>query len=221
VATDAAARAAPGIYSAVTGPGDALYGRDTAASLENRAIAAAPTLAGIGSPAAEEGALGVFGGKGAAGEAKAAYPVKMVKTDDTAGGVYSDTMATFYSRDAAGRQSEKYNVYFEPKGNSFEFHFSNDDPMNEAGNAGITNLEPRTAPKVLASVIDAARQHLEEHPEYKTVEIKADNSDPSRVKLYGALARRFSSSVHTEVDSGYTRFVMPRSSIKGLTQQSP
>lgn len=166
--------------------------------------------------------MGIFGGKGvtAADRATAgSYPIKMVKTDDDVGGAYSSQMATFHSRDQAGRQAEKYNVYFEPHGpDKLEFHFGNDDPMNPAAaNNGITNLEPRTAPKVFASVLEAAKQHLDENPQYKSVEIKADNSETSRVKLYRALARRFSSTVEETQDGGYTHFAMPRSAIRGLT----
>jgi pyrimidine deaminase RibD-like protein len=82
----------------------------------------------------------------------------------------------------------------------------------------MTGEHPTTAAKVLGTVKHIIAYHMKKFPEIKNIKFEADKKEPSRVRAYGALAKRFGGQVDNK-DKRYASYEFPNNDEKGYMLQ--
>lgn len=72
----------------------------------------------------------------------------------------------------------------------------------------LTGEHPTTAAKVLGTVKHIIAYHMKKFPQIKTIKFEADQKEPSRVRAYGALAKRFGGKSDT-TNKRYASYEFP------------
>lgn len=142
--------------------------------------------------------------KGGAESFNAPYFWRWKKNSDR----FDSTMAEFYSEAKDGSLNNLYKVYAWPKEYQgkkvIDFSFSDSsDKFN------LTNSEPNTAQKVLATTLDVIKDYVKGNPKSDYVTFSADANEPSRVRLYRFMANRLAKGVKEVPEEGAVRFIVP------------
>lgn len=184
------AGAARNLADLFTAPGDVYAGRltpddprfaDSAIGLGAALTQGGMGAVGTGMGAAEPGAVGIFGSR------MVPYPYE-------------------WQRSLLRNSSEA--SFKTDKGNAYNVHIDKDKYTGEAHvsfydkdyRTAINNTEGPGALRVLNTVVDAVKNKIEADPTIRSVLFMADASEPSRVKLYRAMAGRVGD--FTESQSG-------------------
>ena len=72
----------------------------------------------------------------------------------------------------------------------------------------LTGEHPTTAARVLGTVKHIIAYHMKKFPQIKTIKFEADQKEPSRVRAYGALAKRFGGKSDT-TNKRYASYEFP------------
>ena len=191
---------ATNLAKAFMGPGDALMGRSTSEEMEDSARSTALLLGGSGLPAAGENALGIMGGRirsGGAATERSGYPLDWPK--DWSG--KKNSWAVFKTP-----RGTEYRVGFNKEPGGTDSYMVFNAVIGDEEKQELTKLEPNSAHKVLATVLNSTEEYLKRNPEVKTLQFDADLNEPSRVSLYRLVARSLSTDVEERTIGHYMRF---------------
>lgn len=76
----------------------------------------------------------------------------------------------------------------------------------------MTGEHPTTAAKVLGTVRHIVAYHMKKFPEIKTIKFEADKKEPSRVRAYNTLAKRFGGNADMK-DKRYASYEFPNAAV--------